>query len=136
MTKQQSLDDIKMLLLKYPGITSAVVFRDPDRNAVHIRFRCTDATSLRSIAACSVWANVVITLGDPNMSICAEPRGVTDLPCDIDIPDEESQVPTQPERFGVYISDDLETQGLISIESLQRLHSGWNTRLQSRQRNL
>lgn len=135
MTDQQSLNDIKMLLLTYPGISSAVVFRIPDRHKVRIRFRCANATSLRSIAACSVWANVQITLGDPDTSICAEPEGVSDLPCDIEIPDEESEVPTQPERFGVYLSDDLEAQGLISAETLQRLHSGWNACLHKRRRD-
>ncbi len=132
MTDEQSLKDIRSLLLKYPGVTSAVVFRVPDKNEIHIRFRCTDAASLRAIAASAVWANVVITLGNPNTSICAEPRGVTDLPCDVSIPDGEADTPTQPERFGVYISDNLEEQGLISLDESSRLHARWNTRLTKR----
>lgn len=132
MTDQQSLDDIKALLLTYPGINSAVVFRVQTCDEVHIRFRCNDAESLRSIAASTVWSNVVITLGNPNTSICAEPDGVRDLPCDIEIPDNHSCVPTHPQRFGVYVSADLADQGLITERRLTQLHSGWNTRLANR----
>lgn len=129
MTDQQSLDDIKALLLVYPGISSAVVFRTPNSNTVHVRFRCVDARSLRSIAATSVRANVLITLGDPNSSICAESNDVYDLPCDIEIPDDNPDVPTYPQLFGVYISADLADQGLITEDKMTQLHTGWNTQL-------
>ena len=129
MTDNQSLDDIKTLLLAYPGINSAVVFRVPNCNEVHIRFRCNDAESLRSIAAASVGANVALTLGDPNGRICAEPEGILDLPCDIVIPDNHSNIPTEPQLFGVYISEDLAGQGLITEDRLSQLHTGWNTNL-------
>jgi hypothetical protein len=134
MTGQQSLDDIRMLLLKYPGVTSATVFRAPGADEVHIRFRCTEIKSLRAIAAASVWANVAITLGDPNGRLCGEPDVASDLPCDIAIPDSETKSPTHPERLGVYLSDDLEAQGLIDLELLQNLHARWNTRLAIRRR--
>ena len=129
MTDTQSLEDIRTLLLAYPGVNSAVVFRVPNCDEVHMRFRCNDAESLRSIAAASVWANVEITLGDPNCRICAEPEGVLDLPCDIEIPDNHSEIPTESQLFGVYISADLADQGLITEDRLTQLHTGWNTQL-------
>lgn len=129
MTDQQSLDDIERLLLIYPGMSSAVVFRVPERDEVHIRIRCNDVKSLRALAALSVWANVSIRLGNPNMRLCAELEGVTDLPCDVSITDSETDVPTHPQRFGVYVSDDLERQGLITLDEMYRLHERWNTKL-------
>ncbi|APZ91527.1 hypothetical protein Fuma_01115 [Fuerstiella marisgermanici] len=65
MTDHQSLDDISSLLLTYPGVTSAAVFSVPDRQQVHVRFRCNDATSLKSIAASTVWSTVLITIVNP-----------------------------------------------------------------------
>ncbi len=138
MTDQQSLDEIAKLLLKYPGITSAVVFQVPDRPEVHVRFRCVDANSLTAIARCTVRANVSIELGDPDSGICAEQDKSRDLPCDITIPDEEAmdgeETPTQPQLFGVFLADDLERKGLISTDDMSRLHSGWNTQLKVRPR--
>jgi hypothetical protein len=134
MTEQDSLDEIKQLLLTYPGMESAVVFRVPDKHEVWIRFRCSDASSIRSIAAESVWANLAITLGDPNTAICAEPAGVSGLPCDLEISDTETQSPTHVERFGVYISVDLAERGLISKDKLETLHARWKTRLSNRKR--
>lgn len=129
MTDKQSLDEITGLLLKYPGITSAVVFRTSDRPHVHVRFRCIDAASLKAIASCAAWANVTIVLSDPSSSICAEKEDSWDLPCDITIPDVETDLPTQPQQFGVWLARDLRHQGLISSEECQRLHSRWNARL-------
>lgn len=134
MTGQQSLDDIKMLLLKYPGVTSAIVSRASGAADVQVRFRCANANSLRAIAVASVWANVGITVGDPNSRLCAEPDSASDLPFDISIPDSEATSPTHPERLGVYLSDDLEAQGLIDLELLKSLHARWNTRLAKRNR--
>jgi hypothetical protein len=135
MTEPQSLDDITNLLLTYPGVPSACAFRIQDRDEVRIRFRCTNADSLRAIAVAAVWSNVLITLGDPDSNICAEPPGARDLPCDIAIPDDETQPLTQSERFGVWLSEDLESQGLITLSELERLHLRWNTRLLKRHRN-
>ena len=132
MTNQQSLDDIRTLLLTYSGVTSATVFSVSDRNEVVIRFRCTDINSLKSMAASSVWSNVLITVANPQTHICGEPEGVFDLPLEIVIPDIESDVPTHPERFGVYISANLADQGLITEEKLAELHIRWNTRLANR----
>ena len=134
MTEQDSLDEIQQLLLTYPGMESAVVFRVLDKQEVWVRFRCSDASSIRSIAAESVWANLKITLGDPNTRICAEPAGVSGLPCDVEISDAETSSPTQVERFGVYLSANLARQGLISEDKLRTLHSRWNTRLARRKR--
>lgn len=134
MTNQNSLDEIKQLLLTYPGMESAVVFHVPQKQEVWIRFRCSDASSIRSIACSSVWANVLVTLGDPNTSMCAEPHGVRELPCDIEIPDTETCCPTHVERFGVYISTSLADLGLITEGKLLQLHSRWNTRLANRKR--
>jgi hypothetical protein len=80
-----------------------------------------------------VWANVNIELGDPDGRICEERQESQDLPCDITISDEETELPTQPQRFGVWLAADLERKGLISTEECDRLHSGWNTRLKSRE---
>jgi hypothetical protein len=121
------------LLLKYPGITSAVVFRNPGENSVHVRFRCVDALSLKAIAYCAVGANVTIKLGDPDTGLCAERDASTDLPCDITIPDEETELPIQLQRFGAYLAAVLTGKGLVSAEESQRLQSGWNTRLTTRQ---
>lgn len=134
MTEQDSLDEIKQLLLTYHGMESANVFRVPDRHEVWIRFRCSDASSIRSIAAESVWANLTITLGDPNTTRCGEPAGASGLPCDLQISDTETQSPTHVERFGVYISANLAESGLISKERLETLHSRWRTRLGNRKR--
>src|SRR5262249_13633872 len=131
MMDEQTLKDITNLLLKYPGITSAVVFLNPDRNSVHVRFRCVDAISLKAIAYCAVGANVTIKLGDPNTSLCAEREDSRDLPCDITIHDEETELPTQPQRFGAYLAAVLISKGLMSAEESQRLQSGWNTRLKT-----
>src|SRR5262249_24610663 len=122
-------------LLTYPGITSAVVFRNPDRNSVHVRFRCVDAVSLKAIAYSAVGANVAIKLGDPDTSLCAEREKSPDLPCDITIPDKERELPTQLQRFGAYLATVLTRKGLMSEEECQRLQSGWNTRLITRQRD-
>lgn len=134
MTEQDSLDRIKQLLLTYPGMESAVVLRVPQKHEVWIRFRCNDASSIRSIASSAVWANVVVTLGAPDSSMCAEPDGVRELPCDIEIPDTETCCPTHVERFGAYISASLADRGLLSEDNLAQLHSRWNTRLAIRQR--
>ena len=135
MTDQQSLEEIAKLLLRYPGITQAVVFRNPRQKSVHVRFRCVDATSLKSIASCAVWSNVTIKLGDPDSSLCAEREKSSDLPCDITIPDKETKIPTQPQRFGAWLADDLKCRRLISSEECQRLHSGWNIKSIVRQHN-
>ena len=136
MTDQSSLEEIAKLLLQYPGITSAVVFRSSEPNRVHVRFRCVDADSLKSIASGAVFANVTIKLGDPDSRLCAEREESSDLPCDITIADRETEIPTQLQRFGAWVADDLKRKGLISTEECQRLHSGWNTKLRDRQHNL
>ncbi len=134
MTGSDSLKEIEQLLLTYPGMESAVVLRVVAKQEVRIRFRCSDAVSIRSIASSSVWANVLITLGDPNISVGAEPRGVRELPYDIEIPDTETSCPTHVERFGVFISANLADRGLISEDRLEHLHSRWNAQLANRQR--
>ena len=124
MTDKQSLDEIAGLLLKFPGITSAVVFRPPDRPHVHVRFRCIDAASLKAIASCAAWANVTIVLRDPSSRICAEKEDSWDLPCDITIPDEETDLPTQPQVFGVWLADDLRRCLLIAVTCFAALADG------------
>lgn len=139
MTDKLSLEEIEKLLVKYTGITSAVVFQPQNGNSVGVRFRCIDAVSLTAIARCAVLANVSIKLGDPDSRICAEAENSADLPCDIVIPDqrifEGTDVPTQPQLFGVFLADDLKRKVLISAEERQRLHAGWNTRLKTPERD-
>jgi hypothetical protein len=129
MTDPQSLDQIRSLLLTFPGITSAAVFLLHDTNEVRIRFRCTDVNSLRDIAVASVWSNNPIQLGDPDHPLCCEPDDSRDLPCDVVIPDNEYHVPTRPERFGVFLSVQLAQAGLMTNKELNALHVRWNTRL-------
>lgn len=137
MTDDQSLEETAKLLLRYPGITSAVAFRNPGRKSVHIRFRCIDIVSLKAIVWSGVRANVSIELGNPIARLCAEskvvPHKSEDLPCDITIPDRATTLPTQLHFFGAYLADDLERKGLISTDECHRLHSGWNIRLALRQ---
>jgi len=47
----------------------------------------------------------------------------------------ETETPTQTQRFGGWLADDLKCKGLISAEEGQRLHSGWNIELIVRQGN-
>jgi hypothetical protein len=129
MTSQKSLDIISLLLLRYPGVTSAVVFRLKDPERIGIRFRCQNIESLRSIAATTPGSNVSIRLSDPNMRICAESKEASGLPCDISIEDTETDIPIWPERFGVFIAADLERQELITKQELIEYHGQWNTRL-------
>ena len=138
MTDQQSLDDIKKLLCTYPGVTAAMVARIAKDDRVFIRFRINDMESLRAIAAASVWANVAITLGDPETSLCGEQlmSEPYDLPCDIKISDTDDEIPTQTQILGVYLSAELEKRGLITTEEVDRLHAGWNTCLAGRQKRL
>jgi hypothetical protein len=118
-----------LLLLKYPGVTSAAVFRLHDRDEVWIRFRCKNIDSLNSIAATSPKSNFSIRLGDPNGRLCGESKEAAGLPCDINIEDTESDTPTWPERFGVFIAADLERQQLITKQELSEYHGRWNARL-------
>jgi hypothetical protein len=128
MTSQQSLDVLRSLLLTLPGVTSAVVFRHGKPKCVHVRIRCTDAASLRTLAMAAVWANVSITLGYPDSRICAEPdKNNHDLPCDIEMPDHTREAPTQPEFLCAYLALELAMTGrLTRAEMLD-----WQSRLKN-----
>jgi hypothetical protein len=132
MTDKHSLDEIAHLLQKYPGITSATAVRISEKNTVYVRFNCADIDSLKSIAWCGVWANVSIKLGDPDQRGFGKREDFSDLPCKISIRDEQDEIPTQSQQFGVWLSYELERRGLISTVECDRLHSGWNTKLAAR----
>ena len=137
MTDQQSLDNIKKLFSTYPGVTAVLVTRTTRDNQVFIRFRINDLVTLRAIAVVTLKANVAITLGNSEMSLCGEqlPPKPYDLACDLRISDTNPEIPTDTQKLGVYLSSHLEKRGLMTTEEVDRLHAGWNTRLAARQKN-
>jgi hypothetical protein len=130
MTSQQSLDVLRSLLLTLPGVTSAVVFQAGKPRRVCVRIRCKDAATLRSMAIAAVWANVTITLGNPEVCICAEPdRDNRDLPCDIELPDHEPEAPTPAEFLCAYLALELAKTGRLTRAEMREWHSRLKTPL-------
>jgi hypothetical protein len=128
MTDQQSLDDIAMLLMQYPGVSSARGFTsgsDGSDGKVWIHFRCSEWRSLKAIASCAVAANVVITVGDPDGALCYEAEDVADLPFDVEIEDAQTP-PTYCEVFGVFLARNLEESGLLGSDVADELLRRWN----------
>jgi hypothetical protein len=128
MTDQQSLDDVAMLLMHYPGVSSARGFLPDNDGKVWIRFRCNDFTSLKAISSCAVAANVLITVGDPDGHLCYESSNATDLPFDVQIEDEDptNTLPTASQIFGVFLARNLKKRGLVDSDVAGRLQRGWN----------
>ncbi len=128
MTDRQSLDDIAMLLMRYPGVSSARGFLSDNDGKVWIHFRCSELTSLKAISWCAVAANVLMTVGDPNGRLCYEAADATDLPFDMRIEDEDqtSTSPTASQIFGVFLARNLKKSRLLDGEVADRLQRGWN----------
>ena len=128
MTDQQSTDDIAMLVMQYPGVSSAQAFTSGSDGKVWIHFRCGEFASLKAIASCAVAANVLITIGDPDGRLCYEMEGVTDLPFDIKIEDDDQPKtpPTASQIFGVFLAQDLKKSRLLDSEVAEQLQRGWN----------
>ncbi len=96
-------------------MTSAVVFQVGKPRRVALRIRCRDAGSLRTLAIAAVWTNVSITLGNPETRICAEPdKNNHDLPCDIELPDHESEMPTPAELLCAWLALELAKAGQLT----------------------
>lgn len=129
MTNDRSLHEIERLLLSYPGLDFALVFRSSRAPNVRVRFRCTNTQSLESIAQAAFWSNVRLTLGDPAGVLCGEDERAHGLPCDASIADADSDRPSAAEIFGVWLAEDLEERGVISEAVKQTLHKMWNASL-------
>lgn len=84
--------------------------------------------SLKAIASCAVGANVLITVGDPDGSLCGEPEDVTDLPFDVTIEDDRQTKtpPNDAQAFGVFLAWDLKKNGLVDRDTADRLLRRWN----------
>ena len=132
MTDQQSLDDIADLLSRYPDVVTTLSNRSVSDNYVRIRFRCGDFTSLASIASCAVAANVVITVGEPNTTLCGEAADDPPVPFDLSIDDSDSNdaPPSTAQIFGVYLVRDLSHRKLIDDSTANQLQRDWNARPQ------
>ena len=130
MTDQQSLDDIAMLLARYPGVSSSRGFASDRDNNVHIRFRCNDFTSLKSIASCAVAANVPIKVANPGARLCYESDDVADLPFDVAIDDAgpPDDPPTSSQIFGVFLARSLKKNRLLDGDIADQLQRRWNAR--------
>ena len=129
MTDQQSLDDIAMLLMQYPGVSSARGFTSGNDGKVWIHFRCSEFASLKAISSCAVAANVVITVGNPDGHLCYEAESVTDLPFDLSIDDDQPKTPpTDAQIFGVFLARNLKKSRLLDGETSDQLQRGWNAR--------
>ena len=128
MTDQKSLDDIAMLLMQYPGVSSAQGLTSGGDGKVWIRFRCSDFASLKAISHCAIAANVLITVGDPDSRLCCEAEGVSDLPFDVMIEDDDQPKtpPTDSQVFGVFLARNLKKRRLLDGEIADRLQRGWN----------
>ena len=128
MTDQQSLDDIAMLLMQYPGVSSARGFTSGSDGKVWIHFRCSEFASLKAISSSAVAANVLITLGDPDSRLCCEAESVADLPFDVRIEDDNQPQtpPTDSQIFGVFLARNLKKRRLLDGEVADRLQRGWN----------
>lgn len=106
MTDQQSLDDISMLLMRYPGISSARGFQGRDCDEVSIFFRCEELTSLEEISFCAYVANVEVVVGVSSIRMGFEPEDVSGLQFIVKVA--EDIPPTDPstraEIFGVFLA--------------------------------
>ena len=128
MTDQQSLDDIAMLLMQYPGVSSARGFAADNDGKVWIHFRCREFASLKAISSCAVAANVLITVGNPDSRLCYEAEGVSDLPFDVEIDDHDQPEtpPTDSQIFGVFLARNLKKSRLLDGDVADQLQRGWN----------
>lgn len=127
MSYQESLDAIALLLMKFPGVSSAAGFLSDDET-VSIHFRCADFESLKVIGSCAVAANVSVTLSNPNSRCCFEELEVEDCPFRIFIDDDcvSEGPPSTSQIFGVYLARSLKSRGLIEAAFSDRLQTGWN----------
>jgi hypothetical protein len=127
MSYQDSLDAIALLLMNFPGVSSAAGFLGDDE-AVSIYFRCADFESLKVIGSCAVAANVPVSLGDPKSRLCYEESEVEDCPFRVLIDDDRVNEgpPSTSQIFGVHLARSLKSRGLIEAEFSDRLQTGWN----------
>ena len=132
MTDQKTLDDIAGLLSRYPDVVSTLSNRSASDTKVRIRFRCENFTSLASITSCAVAANVVITVGEPNVTLSGESAGDPMVPFDLCIDDSDSNhaPPSTTQIFGVYLVRDLRHRKFIDDSTADQLQRGWNARPQ------
>jgi hypothetical protein len=130
MTSDSSLESIKRLLTRFPGISSAMAYRNDEKEQIHIRFRCSDIQDLKTIAYWAYYSNCSVHASSHEFSLCGEGEDFNSdhLPCDMNFRDEEDDTPTQTEIFGVFIAEELEDRGMISADERRRLHRSWNTR--------
>lgn len=128
MADQESLDTVALLLMKYPGVSSAAGFA-VDVTTVSIHFRCSNFESLKAIGSCAVAANVPVSLWNPDSSLCYEEPGVEDCPFSVVVEDEclEDGPPSASQIFGVFLARDLKVRGIIEPEFSELLQSKWNS---------
>ncbi|WP_459554376.1 hypothetical protein [Lacunimicrobium album] len=127
MTPPQSLEEIKKLLLTFPGITFAKLRRDSDPQRVWIDILINDIKELRSLGYWTCYANAELSVG--NYEFCDDPNRHdpenNQLPCMIILYDDVQETPTPAEIFGIYIASELEDRGLISTDERRRLGKIW-----------
>lgn len=122
MTSQETLDDIKSLMLEFAGITSAVAFRSNEGDSVWIRFRCCDFDSLRTITSIAEASNVSISIGEAHGRRCGEEKTDPNLPFDMTISEVHGENPlTTTEIFGIFLARTRRKQGLQNTAAAHRL---------------
>ena len=131
MTDQKSLDDVAMLLMQYPGVSSARGWRLDGASSdgfVRLRFRCCDFASLKAISGCAIFANVEITTGNPESRLGYEEEGASDMPFELRIEDvdDANDRPTRAQILGVLLARDLRRRQLIDDDTAVQLQLAWN----------
>jgi len=96
-------------------------------NTVHVRFRCNSFDSLKLIEYCTNCANAgILYVAEAGFRSRHSLDG-SDLWFFMDIdPDSFDDGHTRTELFGIFITQDLNEQGLLSDAEARRLNALWN----------
>ena len=125
MTDENALRTLEMLLRTIPGVESAHVFRNAEKQTVGVRVRCVQIEACDVLAYCGMASNFPVNIREIDSRLCCETKEPTGLPCDLIFPDKSKKTPTASLWFGFFLAKRLYSRGLISDSLLDELERDW-----------
>ena len=126
MTDSKSIEQLKQLLVLLPGVVDANVRRSDDAATIKAIVHCASLAGFDAIARCASGANVLVTLGQSEASTFRKLTPVPFLKCCIQFRDDETERPSECERFGFYAAAFLYNESLVDDSLLDVLETEWH----------
>lgn len=125
MTDEIALRTLEMLLRSIPGVESAHLFRNAEKQTVGARVRCIQIEACDILAHCAMASNIRVNIREIDSRLCCEVNEPEGLPCDLLFPDKSKRTPTASMWFGFFLAKKLYVRGLICDSVLDDIERDW-----------